>query len=248
MYFSDNDGIESLYDNYVKRGGMAGSYVYQNETDRIAYLKDVYDTIINKDLVSKYGLPDTMVLDHLSEFMMDNISNQTSPNKISTQLTSNDISTNHVTVGRYIKYLCNAFMFFDIKRYDIRGKEYLETADKFYLCDLGFRFAELGTRNMDYGRCYENIVCIELLRRGYEVYTGKLYQKEIDFVVTKGNEKIYIQVSDDISSDVTFQREVTPLLKIRDAYPKVLLARTKHPEYQYEGIRIINIADWLLSE
>lgn len=247
-YFSDNDGIESLYDNYVTRGGMAGSYVYQNETDRIAYLRDVYDTIINKDLVSKYGLPDTMVLDHLSEFMMDNISNQTSPNKISTQLTSNDISTNHVTVGRYIKYLCNAFMFFDIKRYDIRGKEYLETADKFYLCDLGFRFAELGTRNMDYGRCYENIVCIELLRRGYEVYTGKLYQKEIDFVVTKGNEKIYIQVSDDISSDVTLQREVTPLLKIRDAYPKVLLARTKHPEYQYEGIRIINIADWLLSE
>ena len=247
-YYDETDDKENLFEAYSIRGGLSGSYVYKTEADRIRYIKEVYETIVTRDLVQKYSLPDTLVLQRLSEFLMDNISNLTSPNKVSQLLTANKTITNHVTVGKYIKYLCNAFVFYDIKRYDIRGKKYLESSEKFYLCDTGIRYAILGSRNMDYGRVYENLVCIELLRREYDVYVGKLYQKEIDFIAQKGDEKIYIQVSDNISDPKTLERESQPLLQIRDAYPKMIIARTRHPKYSYEGIEIYDIADWLLQE
>lgn len=247
-YYSDVSDKDKLFDEYSFKGGLAGSYLYPNDRDRVTYIKEVYETIVTRDLVQKYALPDTTVLQRLSEFLMDNISNLTSPNKVSQLLTANNVSTTHVTVRKYIKYLCNAFVFYDIKRYDIRGKRYLESSEKFYLCDTGIRYAILGSRNMNYGRVYENMVCIELLRRGYDVYVGKLYQKEIDFVAQRGSEKIYIQVSDNISAQETFEREYSPLLQIRDAYPKMIIARTRHPKYSYEGIVIYDIAEWLLEE
>lgn len=246
-YYSDVSDKDKLFDEYSFKGGLAGSYLYPNDRDRVTYIKEVYETIVTRDLVQKYALPDTTVLQRLSEFLMDNISNLTSPNKVSQLLNANNVSTTHVTVRKYIKYLCNAFVFYDIKRYDIRGKRYLESSEKFYLCDTGIRYAILGSRNMDYGRVYENMVCIELLRRGYDVYVGKLYQKEIDFVAQRGSEKIYIRVSDNISAQETFEREYSPLLQIRDAYPKMIIARTRHPKYSYEGIMIYDIAEWLLG-
>lgn len=248
QYYSETQDRDRLFEDYARKGGLSGSYAYRTEQDRINYLKEVYRTIVTRDLVQKYALSDASVLQHLSEFLMDNISNLTSPNRVSRLLTANSIPTNHVTIGKYIKYLCSAFVFYDIKRYDIRGKKYLENSEKFYLCDCGLRYAILGNRNLDYGRLYENMVCIELLRRGYEVYVGKLYQKEIDFVAQRGSEKIYIQVSDNLSGQETFEREVAPLLQIRDAYPKTIIARTRHPKYSYEGVEICDIADWLLSE
>ena len=132
-YYDNVTDKDKLFDEYSFKGGLAGSYAYPNDRDRITYIKEVYETIVTRDLVQKYALSDTTVLQRLSEFLMDNISNLTSPNKVSQLLNANDIATSHVTVGKYIKYLCNAFVFYDIKRYDIRGKKYLESSEKFYL-------------------------------------------------------------------------------------------------------------------
>ncbi|MBF0999092.1 MAG: ATP-binding protein [Lachnospiraceae bacterium] len=186
-------------------------------------------------------------MDRISEYMMDNISNLSSARSIADTLSGNKDKINHKTVSAYMQYLCNAFAFYKVRRYDIRGKKYLASNDKYYLSDHTFRYAKLGTRNMDYGRVIENIVAIELMHRGYEVYAGMLYQKEIDFVAIRRSEKIYIQVSENITDEKTFEREVNPLLQIKDAYPKLLLARTRHGITDHEGIQIVDVADWLLS-
>ena len=245
-YYKSGD-IQEAFDSYLMDGGMSGSYVYKNQEERFKYIADVYDTLIVRDIRQKYKIRNVVLMDKISEFMMDNISNITSSRKIADTLTNNLEKINHKTVGAYQDYLCNAYAFYKVRRYDIRGKKYLASSEKYYLSDHSFRYAKLGTKNHDYGRVMENIVAIELLRRGYEVYVGVLYKKEIDFVAIKRNEKIYIQVSDDISGDATFAREVDPLLKIKDAYPRMLIARTRHDKYQYEGIQIVDIAQWLLG-
>ena len=245
-YYGYDSNTANVLDSYVMNGGLSGAYVYSEKEDQASYIKDVYTAIIKRDLVDKYGIKEEALLDSLTDYMMDNISNLTSASKISNVFKQNKVETNHITIGNYMKYLCSAFMFYKVKRYDIRGKKYLETSDKYYLSDLGFRYAMLGTRNMDYGRAYENIVALELLRRGYEIYVGKLYQKEIDFVAMKQNEKLYIQVSDNISDSETLERELSPLRAIKDAYPKILIANTKHDDYDIEGIKVLDLTNWLM--
>lgn len=245
-YFKYED-IDEAFKKYVLEGGMSGSYLYNSIDKKYDYLNNVYNTLIVRDIFERNNIKDPKLMSSLNDFLMDNISNRTSLRNISNSLNSSEsnFETNHKTIGNYILYLCESFAFYKICRYDIKGKKYLNSDEKYYLSDHAFKYARLGTKNMDYGRTYENIVAIELLRRGYEVYTGVLYNKEVDFVVTKQNEKIYIQVSDNLDNEETLKRETEPLLQIKDAYPKVIIARTKHDDYQYEGIQIYDIANWL---
>ncbi|MGM9947187.1 ATP-binding protein [Floccifex sp.] len=247
QYFNFTDKYAS-FDRFMIEGGMSGSYLYKEQEDKFNYIENVFDTLILRDIKQKYNVRNMALLERISQFLMDNISNLTSSRNIADTLASNKEKINHKTVNNYLNYLCQAFAFYKFHRYDIKGKKYLSSNDKYYLSDPSFRYAKLGTRNLDFGRVIENIVAMELLRRGYEVYVGVLYKKEIDFVVIKRSEKIYIQVSDNISLPETFKREVEPLLQIKDAYPKMVIARTRNPEYQYEGIKIVDIADWLLNQ
>lgn len=244
-YYECQD-LQQAFDRFALEGGMSGSYLYESMDDKYNYLNEIFETLIVPDIQQKYKIKNTSLLNTLIDFLVDNISSEISARSIANTLTSKGSKTDDKTVSSYIKYLCASFAFYKIRRYDIKGKKYLASQDKYYLADHSFKYAKLGTKNLDYGRIYENIVCIELLRRGYKVYTGVLYQKEIDFVAVKRNEKIYIQVSDDISPAETMERESSPLLSIKDAYPKMIIARTKHPAYQYEGIAVWDIAEWLI--
>lgn len=247
-YYPDSADNESMLDRYMVEGGLAGSYVYRTEADRVSYIREVFETILVRDLVQKFNLNEPTVLRHLAEYLMDNISNLTSPHRASVQLVQNKVATNHVTAANYIDHLIHAFLFHAVKRYDIRGKKYLATNEKYFLCDLGFRYAVLGRRNMDYGRACENLVYLELRRRGYDVYVGKIKNLEIDFIAMRGSEKTYIQVSDSIADPLTFEREMAPFAMLRDGYPRMLIARTRNPESDYEGVRIVNLSDWLLQD
>lgn len=246
-YYPQND-IDEAFDNYVSVGGMAGSYLYSNQSDARKYLANIVRTTITKDIVKKFKIENEDLLNMIADYLMDNVGNKTSIRNIANALTSNTYKTNDKTCGAYIDYLCRSFLFYPFKRYDVKGKRYLESDKKYYLADLSFRYAIIGTKNADYGHLYENIVAIELLRRGYEVYVGQLGEKEVDFVAIKDGFKTYIQVCDDISRPETQKRELAPLLSIKDAYPKIIIARTKHPESQIEGVRIIDIARWLVSQ
>lgn len=244
-YFPSRNIYDSLT-AYISDGGMAGSYLYRTEDQKRRYINsEVLNALVVRDIVSKYKLRNEQLLHALIDYLMDNVGNLTSIRSIADTLESSRMKADHKTISKYADALCKAFAFYRFRRYDIRGKRYLRSEDKYYLVDQSFRFARLGTKNMDYGRVLENIVAMELLRRGYEVYVGVLYRKEIDFVAIKQGEKLYIQVANNISEEKTFEREVSPLLAIKDAFPKMLIARTYQPEYQHEGIRIVDAAEWL---
>ena len=243
------NGERADFDDFLYEGGLAGSFSYPTREQKYEYLREVYDTLILRDIVQKYDLRRPELLDDVSDFMLSNISKECSVRNIADALTAqSDRASYHSVVGSYLDYLCQAFAFYKVSRYDIHGKQYLASRDKYYLSDHGFRFAKLGTKAPDYGKVLENIVAIELLRRGYEVYTGILRSGEVDFVAMRQDEKLYVQVAYEIESETTFTREVKSLLAVHDAYPKLLLARTHHPEYVHEGIRVLDVEEWLLGE
>ncbi len=244
LYYKYND-LDIAFWEFIEKWWMAWSYQYETMSEKNDYIKGIYETLIRRDIIDKYRIRYGELLDNITKFLMDNISNITTVRKITNELKSKWTPINHKTISAYIQHLCNAFIFYKVKRYDIHWKKYLSMQDKYYLVDHKFRYAINGNKDRDIGRIYENIVAIELLRRWYEIYIWVLHNKEIDFVAMKRDEVLYIQVSDDISNEKTLQREINPLLQIRDWYPKIIISRTKQSTYQNRWIEIIDIARWL---
>lgn len=244
-YYELSD-MQEAYRRYLLEGGMPGSYVYRTDNDKRQYIRNVFETLILRDIRQKYRVRNLDVLAKVTDYLTDNISNLTSPRKLADEIAGKGDKADHKTISKYIEYLCKAFAFYKIRRFDIQGKKYLASTEKYYLCDHSFKYAKLGTKNMDFGRSMENIVAMELLRRGYELYVGVLFKKEIDFVAIKNSEKLYIQVANSIEEESTRERELAPLKAIKDAYPKMIISRTGYPEYDIDGIRVIDIADWLM--
>ena len=246
-YFPVQKSVYDSLDEYLKMGGMPGSYLYKDEEMRRTYLnRDVLNALIVRDIVQKQKIRNVPLLEKLLDYLSSNIGSMCSIRNIEKKLDEFGMSANHETVQKYIGYLTNAFAFYRIRRFDLKGMKYLQSDDKYYLADPAFRYSLLGNKNADYGHVLENVVAMELLRRGYEVYVGKLYQKEVDFIALKDGKRLYFQVSYDIRSPETLERELAPLRMIPDNYPKTLIARTYQPEYEIDGISIIDPTDWLL--
>ena len=246
-YYERKDPSPAILPGYRKYGGLSATFRFKFKEDKTEYIKELYNKKIKKDLRKTYGLKDSALLDSLLAYLMLHLSISTSASKISSLFKKNHWETNHITIGKYLQHLCAAFLLFKVKRYDIRKKVYLETADKYYLTDLGFRFALLEKEKPDWKGIYENLVAIEIRRRGYDIYVGKLYQKEINFVAMREKEKLYIQVTDEIEGEDTLTKALSPLRAIKDSYPKLLIANTGKDEFDVDGIRILDLTKWLME-
>ena len=246
-YYEIKASSPQLLPTYLTFGGLSGTFRFKFKEDKTEYIKELYNKKIKKDLRKAYGLKDSALLDSLLAYLMLHLSTSTSASKISSLFKQNHLETNHITIGKYLQYLCAAFLFFKVKRYDIRKKVYLETADKYYMTDLGFRFALLEKEKPEMKEIYENLVAIEIRRRGYDIYVGKLYQKEINFVAMREKEKLYIQVTDEIEVEDTLTKALSPLRAIKDSYPKLLIANTGKDEFDVDGIRVLDLTKWLME-
>lgn len=244
LYYKYED-IQEAFEKYIEEGGFAGSYLYKTKKQKYDYIKELINVLILRDIIRKYKIRQIELFNKVFLYLISNIGNLSSPANIASYCQANDKSIDHKTVSKYIEYLCNAYVFYKMKRYDVRGKKYLKSNEKYYLSEHSIRYALLGTKDLDRGRVIENIIAIELLRRYEEVYVGVLYKNEIDFVVINRNEKLYIQVCDNISSEETLRREIKPLLQIKDGFKKIVLANTRQNTYSIDGIDIIDISKWL---
>lgn len=211
------------------------------------YLDGIYNTIVVKDIAQRNKIPDPMMLESVLRFIFDNIGNQLSTKKIADTMTSNGRKIDVKTVEKYLKALMESYIVYQAKRYNVKGKQHLKTLEKYYTVDIGLRYLLLGTSSSDVGHILENIVFLELLRRGNEVFIGKIDDLEVDFVAMDGKQTTYYQVAASVRDEKTLARELTSLEKISDHYPKIVLTLDEDPQADYNGIRRINALDWLMG-
>lgn len=236
------------YTEYLENSSFPQTLELKGQPDEIRdYLEGLYNTIVVKDIVNRKKITDTMMLKSLLRFVFDNIGNPLSSKKIADTMTSAGRKIDVKTVEKYLGALTESYILYQAKRYNIKGKQYLKTLEKYYVVDVGLRFMLLGSKQMDAGHILENVVYLELLRRGYDVYVGKINEFEVDFVAQNSRGTAYFQVALTVRDEKTLQRELRPLQSIRDHYPKMILTLDEDPETQYDGIRRVNARDWLLG-
>lgn len=241
--------LDSEFDNYLRYGGLP--VIHRLElSEEVSYgiIRSVYDTVLLKDVIKKYEIRNVVLLENICLFAFDNIGSNLSAANISKFLKSQNISVGNDTIQNYLNYICNAYLLHKVKNYDIQGKKIFAINDKYFANDIGIKNAVQGYREGDISGLLENIVYHELLYRGYEIYVGKLNELEVDFIAQKRDKKIYIQVAFILENKETLEREVRPLLKIQDNYPKYLVTMDKTFKANYEGIERINIIDFLIAD
>ena len=242
----DDRGVK--YTEYLENSSFPFTLELKGHPDEIRdYLEGLYNTIVVKDIVNRKRITDTMMLKSVLRFVFDNIGNPLSSKKIADTMTSDGRKIDVKKKKKYLEALSESYIIYQAKRYNIKGKQYLKTLEKYYVVDIGLRFMLLGSRQVDAGHILENVIYLELLRRGYDVYVGKIDTFEVDFVAQNRKGTAYFQVALTARDEKTLERELRPLQAIRDHYPKVLLTMDEDPEAQYEGIRRLNARDWLLG-
>ncbi len=249
--FLDGDekkNLEALFNQYLEFGGLPTIAQLLDTPETIGpFLEGIYTSVLIKDVIERNNIRDAALLESILKFIAANIGNIVSTKKISDYLTSSGRKTTSDTIDNYLRMLEKAFIIYKANRYDLKGKKFLKTLEKYYIVDIGIRNKLTGLRDTDYGHVLENIVYLELLKRGYEVTIGKIGPLEVDFVATKTKEKIYYQVSATITNEDTRKRELKPLKKIDDNYPKYVLTMDNNIYTDYSGIKVKNIIDFLLE-
>ncbi|MBU3875856.1 ATP-binding protein [Faecalicatena sp. AGMB00832] len=245
--FPDNQNMPALYMNYLTNSSFPGTLELSRKKDIRAYLEGIYNTILMKDIVTRRKITNPTMLESVIEFLFDNIGNMCSARKVANSMTSAGRKISVPTVESYITALKDSFIIYKADRYDVKGKQYLTTGAKYYAADIGLRYFLLGTRQTDMGHILENIVYLELLRRGYEVSVGKVGDAQVDFIAVNEEGAEYYQVSQTVMDSNTLKRELSSLEAIHDHNPKYLLTMDFTPLTSYNGIKQINVLDWLLK-
>lgn len=250
-YVAGTDGGQNLqqaYSDYIGRSSFPYALALDSSAQIVDYLNSVYNTIVVKDIMARKKLSDVMMLESVIRFVADNIGNILSTKRIADIMTADGRKIDQKTVERYLSALCETFFVYEVKRFNIKGRQLLKTLGKYYLVDMGLRRMLLGSRSFDAGRILENVVYLELLHRQKKVYIGKQDDLEVDFVAIDESNIAYYQVAATVRDEMTLKRELASLQRISDQYPKYILTLDDDPSADYDGIKRINALKWLMGE